>query len=158
MTAILDGAKAAQQGAGPMAVRHSVANTPSVLADVRCIVKATAIKWGVGATTVEAAVLVADELVANAVRHTNGDQPITLRMFIARDGLRIEVHDRSKKRPKRSEPDLTMPSQPVSDDAPDPHGWGMGIVEHLSKRHGVKTEHDGKTVWAVLRMTAAGGG
>ncbi|TDD72136.1 ATP-binding protein [Actinomadura rubrisoli] len=155
MTATLHGAQATQSAHVPLALRQKLASTPSVLSDVRCIVKAAAIKWNVGATTVEAAVLVADELVTNAVRHAKGEQPIILRMFVARDGLRIEVHDRSTKRPKRGKPDLTIPSQPVPDDAPDPHGWGMGIVEHLAKRHGVTKEHDGKTVWAVLRMTAA---
>ncbi|QXJ21365.1 ATP-binding protein [Actinomadura graeca] len=153
MTSTLDETSAGQQALEFQALRYKVAGTASVVAEVRLIVGAAGNRWNVGETTVEAAVLVASELVTNAVRAT--DEPITLRMSAVRDGLLIEVHDCSPKSPKQASPDLTIPTHHVPDDAPDPHGWGMGIVKYLSKQHGVKKEHGGKTVWAVLQMTAA---
>ncbi|WP_242904432.1 ATP-binding protein [Actinomadura terrae] len=136
----------------PVAVRHKVASTPSVVPDVRCLVRAAAATYNVGIETTEDAVLVAVELVTNAIRAT--DKPIMLRMFASKDGFHVEVRDFSRKTPKRSEPDLTMPTEPVPDDAPDPHGWGMGIVEALSRHHGVRKEPGGKTVWAILRISS----
>ncbi|WP_242884323.1 ATP-binding protein [Actinomadura litoris] len=135
-----------------VAVRHKLAATPSVVPDVRCLVRAAAVNYNIGVETTEDAVLVAVELVTNAIRATG--KPIMLRMFVSKDGFHIEVRDLSRKRPRKGVPDLTMPTEPVPDDAPDPHGWGMGIVEALSKDHGVRTEHSGKTVWAVLRISS----
>ncbi|WP_242903793.1 ATP-binding protein [Actinomadura terrae] len=134
------------------AVRHKVASTPSVLPDVRCLVRAAADTFNLGLDTTEYAVLVAVELVTNAIRAT--DKPITLRMFVGRNGFHIEVHDHSEAEPKKCVPDLTMPTEPVPDDAPDPHGWGLRIVEELSRDHGVRNERGGKTTWAVLRITS----
>ncbi|WP_308198489.1 ATP-binding protein [Actinomadura terrae] len=135
-----------------VAVRHKLAATPSVLPDVRCLVRAAAAAYNIGTETTEDAVLVAVELVSNAIRATK--RPITLRMFVSKDGFHIEVHDFAKNKPKKGEPDLTMPTEPVPDDAPDPHGWGMHIVQALSRRHGVRKERSGKAVWAVLRVTS----
>ncbi|MUN40539.1 ATP-binding protein [Actinomadura litoris] len=152
MTARLSGRRVAAQASSLPAVRHKVASTPSVLPDVRCLVRAAAVGYGIEGETAEDAVLVASELVTNAIRASAW--PIALRMFVSKDGFHIEVHDFSRKKPRKSEPDLTMPSEPVPDDAPDPHGWGMGIVETLSRRHGVRIERGGKTVWAVLRIAS----
>ncbi|WP_242909565.1 ATP-binding protein [Actinomadura terrae] len=136
----------------PLAVRHKLASTPSVIPSVRCLVRAAASTYNIGVETTEDAVLVAVELVTNSIKATH--KPITLRMFVGRDGFHIEVHDRSKGEPKKGVPDLTMPAGPVPDDAPDPHGWGLAIVEELSRDHGMRKERGGKTVWAVLRISS----
>ncbi|TDC74506.1 ATP-binding protein, partial [Actinomadura sp. 7K507] len=97
-----------------------------------------------------AAMLIASEVLTNAVRATPC-KPVTLRMALVGDGLRVEVWDSSPERPRASTPDLSMPEEPLGDDAPDPGGWGLGIVESLSEDHGVRAEFEGKSVWALLR-------
>lgn len=44
-----------------------------------------------------------------------------------------------------------MPRGPVADDAPDPGGRGLGIVDSLSEERGVRDESEGKCVWALLK-------
>lgn len=46
----------------------------------------------------------------------------------------------------------TPPSEPLPDDAPDPGGWGLGIIASLAEEHGCRPEHGGKNVWAVLAV------
>ncbi|WP_433466814.1 ATP-binding protein [Spirillospora sp. CA-128828] len=122
---------------------------PEVVQQGRLIVESQALQWGLAEETVENAVLVASELLTNAVRATRG-RPVSLRMALSEAGLRVEVWDSSPVRPKASIPDLSMPECPLPDDAPDPGGWGLGIVDFLSKEYGVRAEFDGKTVWAQL--------
>jgi anti-sigma regulatory factor (Ser/Thr protein kinase) len=136
--------------AGPWALRRRFVGGPEVVQEGRLIVEAQALQWGLAEETVQNAVLVVSELLTNAVRATPG-RAVSLRLALAGDGLRVEVWDASPVRPKASVPDLSMPEMPVSDDAPDPGGWGLGIVEFLSAEHGVREEFEGKSVWAVLK-------
>jgi anti-sigma regulatory factor (Ser/Thr protein kinase) len=135
--------------AGPLALRRGFMAMPEVVQQGRLIVESQALQWGLAEEMVENAVLVVSELLTNAVRATRG-RPVSLRMSLADAGLRLEVRDTSPVRPKASTPDLSMPERPVPDDAPDPGGWGLGIVEFLSVEHGVRVEFDGKSVWALL--------
>jgi anti-sigma regulatory factor (Ser/Thr protein kinase) len=135
--------------AGPLALRRGFVAMPEVVQQGRLIVESQALQWGLVEETVQDAVLVASELLTNAVRATRG-RPVSLRMALSEAGLRVEVWDTSPVRPKASTPDLSMPERPVPDDALDPGGWGLGIVEFLSEEHGVRAEFDGKTVWALL--------
>ncbi|MFB4312127.1 ATP-binding protein [Actinomadura sp. GTD37] len=136
--------------AGPRALRRGFLALPEVVQQGRLIVESQALQWGLAEETVENAVLVASELLTNAVRAAPY-QPVSLRMALDGDGLRVEVWDTSPVRPKASVPDLSMPEKPLPDDVPDPGGWGLGIVEFLSMQHGVRAEFDGKSVWAVLK-------
>ncbi|NKZ06606.1 ATP-binding protein [Actinomadura latina] len=124
---------------------------PEVVQQGRLIVESQALQWGLAEETVESAVLVASELLTNAVKATP-HRPVSLRMALDGDGLRLEVWDTSPVRPKGATPDLSMPERPVPDDALDPGGWGLGIVEFLSEEQGVRAEFDGKSVWAVLKV------
>ncbi|WP_433476846.1 ATP-binding protein [Spirillospora sp. CA-142024] len=135
--------------AGPRALRRRFPALPEAVQQGRLIVESQALQWGLAEETVENAVLVTSELLTNAVRATRG-RPVSLRMALSEAGLRVEVWDSSPVRPKASTPDLSMPERPVPDDAPDPGGWGLGIVDFLCKEHGVRAEFDGKTVWALL--------
>ncbi|WP_165966512.1 ATP-binding protein [Actinomadura sp. 7K507] len=123
--------------------------TPEVVSQGRLIVEAQALKWGLPQSTVEDAILIASELLTNAVRATR-HQPISLRLALVPGGLRIEVWDTSPDKPEASTPDLTMPTRSVPEDTPDPGGWGLGIIATLTKEHGWRPEHGGKSVWAVL--------
>ena len=136
--------------AGPRALRRGFLAVPEVVQQGRLIVESQALQWGLAEESVEDAVLVASELLTNAVRATPR-RPVSLRMALDGDGLRVEVWDSSPVRPKGSAPDISMPDEPLSDDVPDPGGWGLGIVEFLSEEHGVRGEFEGKSVWAVLR-------
>lgn len=135
--------------AGPLALRRGFLAMPDVVREGRLIVEAQALQWGLPQGTVDDAVLVASELLTNAVRATPY-RPITLRMALVPDGLRVAVWDGSPDRPRTSAPDLSMPSGRVPEDASDPGGWGLGIVASLSKHYGCRPEHGGKSVWAVL--------
>ncbi|GAA0548417.1 hypothetical protein GCM10009546_08010 [Actinomadura livida] len=136
--------------AGPRALRRGFLALPDVVQQGRLIVESQVLQWGLAEETAEDAVLIASELLTNAVRATP-HQPIALRMALAGDGLRVEVWDSSPERPRVSTPDLSMPEEAPADDAPDPGGWGMRIVASLAREHGVRTEFEGKSVWAVLK-------
>jgi anti-sigma regulatory factor (Ser/Thr protein kinase) len=135
---------------GPWVMRRRFLAAPEVVQEGRLIVESQALQWGLAEETVQDAVLVASELLTNAVRATRG-RPVSLRLALTQDGLRVEVWDTSPVRPKGTAPDLSMPETPVPDEAPDPGGWGLGIVEFLSAEHGVRAQFEGKTVWALLK-------
>lgn len=135
---------------GPWALRRGFLAGPEVVQQGRLIVESQALQWGLAEETVQNAVLVASELLTNAVRATP-ERPVSLRLALADDGLRVEVWDTSPVRPEASAPDLSIPEMPVPDDAPDPGGWGLGIVEFLSEERGVRAEFEGKSVWALLK-------
>ncbi|MEO3829454.1 ATP-binding protein [Actinomadura sp. B10D3] len=136
--------------AGSRVMRRGFLAVPEVVQQGRLIAESQALQWGLTEETVQNAVLVVSELLTNAVQATCG-QPVSLRMVLSDAGLRVEVWDVSPVRPEASTPDLSMPGGPVPDDAPDPGGWGLGIVEFLSVERGVRAEFDGKTVWALLK-------
>lgn len=144
MSAMIEGTSA-----GPTALRRGFLAMPEIVQQGRHIVESQALQWELPDRTVDDALLVTSELLTNAIRATPC-QPVTLRMALVPDGLRIEVWDTSPEKPEASTPDLTMPRSLVPDDAPDPGGWGLGIVATLAKEHGCRPEHGGKSVWAVL--------
>ncbi|NKZ05847.1 ATP-binding protein [Actinomadura latina] len=138
--------------AGPKALRRSLLATPDAVQQGRLIVESQALQWRVPQSTVDDAALIASELLTNASRATPC-QAITLRLALVPAGLRIEVWDGSPEKPQASTPDLTMPTEPLPDDAPDPGGWGLSIIASLAEEHGCRPEHGGKSVWAVLPTT-----
>ncbi|NVI89980.1 ATP-binding protein [Actinomadura sp. BRA 177] len=108
---------------GTSALRRSLLATPDAIREGRLIVESQALQWRLPQSTVDDAVLVASELLTNSVRAAR-NQPVTLRLALVPDGLRVEVWDTSPEKPRASTPDLTMPTEPMPDDAPDPGGWG----------------------------------
>jgi anti-sigma regulatory factor (Ser/Thr protein kinase) len=83
------------------------------------------------------AVLLADEIVTNALVHTGGE--IELRVQDRRDSIRIEVFDSSSVAPKLRSPGIS-----------DERGRGMFIVDSLASSWGVVQTADGKNVWFEL--------
>ena len=109
-----------------------------VAAPIRRRVRALLAGWDVGADTVDDALLVVEELVANVLDHARTRFELVVRM--TGDVLLIAVTDRSGRAPH---------IQPH-----DPHaarGRGLQLVATLSRRWGCEQHGDGKTVWAELR-------
>lgn len=83
--------------------------------------------------------LVASELVNNAIRH--GEGRVTVRFWPRPDGLRMEVTDSGPRGP-----------EPTRPDADDESGRGLLIVDALASRWGSEPVEagPGKTVWFEL--------
>jgi anti-sigma regulatory factor (Ser/Thr protein kinase) len=106
------------------------------LAAARQTVTTTLTAWGLpDGQWVHDAVLIADELVANAVRHGGGC--LVLQILADRDQVSIAVVDGSAVVPRRRAPD-------------GDGGRGLGIIEALSQAWGVQDHHGGKRVWVRL--------
>ncbi|MFR9775394.1 ATP-binding protein [Micromonospora sp. MS34] len=95
---------------------------------------------------VDDAVLIADEMVVNAVRHGGGC--LVLQIRADRDQVSIAVVDGSAVVPCRRAPD-------------GDGGRGPGIIEALSQAWGVEDHHGGKRLWVApaaatlaLRLTS----
>lgn len=78
--------------------------------------------------------LAVSELVTNAVLH--GREPITVRLLVTHDCLRVEVHDGSPISPSFSMLDPTAVT-----------GRGLMLISAASDRWGVEPEPHGKQVW-----------
>jgi anti-sigma regulatory factor (Ser/Thr protein kinase) len=85
----------------------------------------------------EDAVLVADELASNALRHGTSDRSCRLALFDRGRLLRIEVSDTSPRMPQFR--------------TPDQHGGrGLILVDRLTASWGVRRHAGHKTVWAEV--------
>ena len=83
--------------------------------------------------------LLVTEVVSNAVRHS-GQRPtdeIVVRVS-ASDLVRVEVLDRG--------PTFDPPAGPERFD-PRPSGWGIFLLERLTRAWGIEAERTGKKVW-----------
>ena len=89
------------------------------------------------------AMLVASELVTNAVRHSHCTEHEFLNVCITRDGrLRITVLD-----PGGSGRDAQIVDRPV-----ELGGLGLKVVEQLATTWGTERRDDGYRVWAELEL------
>jgi anti-sigma regulatory factor (Ser/Thr protein kinase) len=108
----------------------SLVTTPSA---ARAFLRTTLGTWqldGLGEVTE----LLADELVANVVRHVG--RPMTVRAIRMADRVRVEVDDPSPEPPVLRHPD----SETV-------RGRGILLLEALATDWGTDLRADGKTVW-----------
>jgi hypothetical protein len=90
----------------------------------------------------DAAELVADELVTNAVRHGRG--PIHMRLRARSTSIRIEVSDRSADPPSLRDP---------APDAVD--GRGLSLIGATAAAWGYTPSGAGKTIWAAVNSETA---
>ena len=90
--------------------------------------------------TSETAVLLATELVTNAVEHGRG--AAYLDATVEAGAIRLEVTDSSIVEPR--------PNTEVSD--LDERGRGLILIDALASRWGVRPRPDGKTVWCELDL------
>ncbi|CAN5506863.1 hypothetical protein BH23ACT3_BH23ACT3_18550 [soil metagenome] len=128
------------------ALESAVLDAPTATCELPCTTRsAAAARRFVGATLhrwgctepLDDAVLVASELVSNAVLHAGTACTLTLRLTAG--VLRIDVGDLGE-----GSPELRF--QPLS----EPGGQGLHIVSALSSAWGIDPNPRGKTVWAEL--------
>ena len=94
---------------------------------------------GLGVELPETAVLLASELVTNALLH--GAPPLHIEVLATPEGVRVAVTD--------GHPDL--PTLRVAGQE-DEHGRGLLLVEALAARWGVDANPPGKSVWFELEL------
>ncbi|MFP1625186.1 ATP-binding protein [Streptomyces sp. 5K101] len=116
-------------------------HAPGTASVMRRRVCAVLTDWRVPAEVAEDVLLLASELLTNAITHAL--PPATLRMSqVLVDGLkavRIEVTDSGP----------AAPADPAAAGLdPDEHGRGIEIVMALSARHGVREHAEGAGWWA----------
>jgi anti-sigma regulatory factor (Ser/Thr protein kinase) len=106
----------------------------------RRFIESTLRAWHLAEQRIEAVLLVANELMTNAIVHAHSAPAVSL----AEDGpdLCVRVADASRAEPV-VQGDLT----------PDAHGLGLMLVDALSDGWGCETNATGKTVW--VRFTDA---
>lgn len=120
-----------------MLVRHE----PASAALVRHQMANELNRLGLSQEVVDEAILVASELLGNAIRHTaKGDSGmISIGWDFDDTGVTVAVADESKVYPH--------PRTPRAD---EPGGRGLTIIESLSDNWGVQPVDGGKRVWAHL--------
>lgn len=121
-------------------VRLSLPSDVTAPADARRFVARTLTEQ-LGREDVETAVLVTSELVTNAVVHAQAGCELLLRGTPT--SLTISVSD-----------PVPSPSARGRFPAELPVGRGLRLLEVLSRRWGVDSRDDGKTVWCELAVRA----
>ncbi len=121
--------------------------TPAAAREARQFVSEQLSRWGVASAGpdcfVNDAVLVASELVANAVRYCSGEVALCLECRPAY--LEIAVRDHNPELPEAKQPDMTAES-----------GRGLAIVAALCSEWGVRPEDShGKVVWGRIATRAS---
>ncbi|WP_432136748.1 MULTISPECIES: SpoIIE family protein phosphatase [unclassified Streptomyces] len=131
--------------AGGRLQQHVASGDPEALAHARHMIRAAVRGWGAGDRADEIE-LVADELVTNALMHTEGAAILTLRVLTGADRrLRVEVEDSSSALPRRREAGESGVS-----------GRGLLLVDLLTDGWGVEARGGGKCVWCEFIVPAQG--
>lgn len=116
--------------------QHVAPGDPEALTAARHMIRAAVGAWGVGDRADEIE-LVADELITNALMHTEGSAIVTLRVLTGSERrLRVEVEDSSSALPRRREAGESGVS-----------GRGLLLVDLLTDVWGVEARGGGKAVW-----------
>ncbi|MFJ9582583.1 SpoIIE family protein phosphatase [Streptomyces acidicola] len=139
-------APSAQQVAAPLQ-RHIASGEPEALTEARHMIRIAASGWGARERTDEIE-LVADELITNALMHTEGAAILSLRVPTGSDRrLRVEVEDSSSALPRRRDAGESGVS-----------GRGLLLVDLLSDVWGVEARGGGKCVWCEFVVPDRGHG
>ncbi|GAA0465658.1 SpoIIE family protein phosphatase [Streptomyces sp. NPDC046215] len=116
--------------------QHIAPADPEALQAARQMIRTAVRAWGARERSDEIE-LVADELVTNALLHTDGAAVVTIRMLPGRERrVRVEVEDKSSALPRRREPGEAGVS-----------GRGLLLVDRLADVWGVEPRGTGKAVW-----------
>ncbi|MFB6677513.1 SpoIIE family protein phosphatase [Streptomyces sp. NPDC057684] len=123
--------------------QHVAPNEPEALREARHMIRAAVRAWGAGGRADEIE-LVADEMITNALMHTDGPAIVTLRVITASDRrLRVDVEDTSSALPRRRE---------AGEDGVS--GRGLLLVDRLADVWGVEARGSGKCVWCEFVVPA----
>ncbi|WP_053693267.1 SpoIIE family protein phosphatase [Streptomyces sp. WM6372] len=129
------------QGGGRLQ-QHVAPGDPEALVAARHMIGAAVRAWGARERSDEIE-LVADELIVNALMHTDGPAIVTLRVLTGPERrLRVEVEDRSSALPRRREAGDSGVS-----------GRGLMLVDRLADVWGVEPRGSGKCVWCEFVMS-----
>ncbi|GHF69843.1 magnesium or manganese-dependent protein phosphatase [Streptomyces mashuensis] len=121
--------------------QHIAPADPEALSAARHMIRAAVRAWGARERSDEIE-LVADELVTNALLHTDGPAVVTIRMLTGpQTRVRVEVEDRSSVLPRRREPGESGVS-----------GRGLLLVDRLADVWGVEPRGTGKSVWCEFAV------
>jgi signal transduction histidine kinase/DNA-binding response OmpR family regulator len=121
--------------------RHVDADQRAV-ADARSFVTSTLLEWRISGAVAHDVVLLASELVTNAIVH--GRPPIELRLRRTAAHIVLSVADHAAYLPRRL--------RPTSEDE---HGRGLQLVALLADRWGTRPTPDGKSVWCMFSTGTA---
>jgi anti-sigma regulatory factor (Ser/Thr protein kinase) len=122
--------------------QHVAPGDPEALAEARHMIRAAVTAWGARDRADEIE-LVADELITNALMHTEGAAVVTLRVLTGSERrLRVEVEDSSSALPRRREAGESGVS-----------GRGLLLVDLLTDVWGVEARGGGKCVWCEFLVT-----
>ncbi|MGW7456242.1 SpoIIE family protein phosphatase [Streptomyces sp. NPDC054797] len=128
------------QGGGRLQ-QHVAPGDPEALVAARHMIGTAVRAWGARERSDEIE-LVADELIVNALMHTDGPAIVTLRVLTGpQRRLRVEVEDRSSALPRRREAGESGVS-----------GRGLMLVDRLADVWGVESRGGGKCVWCEFVM------
>ncbi|WP_223184429.1 SpoIIE family protein phosphatase [Streptomyces sp. CBMA152] len=122
--------------AGGRLQQHVAQNDPEALRSSRHMIRAAVRAWGARERADEIE-LAADELITNALMHTDGGAIVTVRVLAGpQRRLRVEVEDRSSALPRRRDAGDSGVS-----------GRGLMLVDRLADVWGVESRGSGKCVW-----------
>lgn len=114
------------------------------VADARHLAASWLAEGGVDRSTADTVVLLATELITNAIRHTDGH--VQAAIGLHDDELVVQVFDES----------LALPN-PLLAKPDDPGGHGLAVIAALADRwsaeHVTLQGRAGKVVWASVRRT-----
>ncbi|MFF3850584.1 SpoIIE family protein phosphatase [Streptomyces sp. NPDC002328] len=128
--------------AGGRLQQHVAPGDPDALTGARHMIRAAVRAWG-GRDRSDEIELVADELVTNALMHTEGAAIVTLRVLVGEGRrLRVEVEDSSSALPRRREAGVSGVS-----------GRGLLLVDLLADAWGVEARGGGKCVWCEFEVS-----
>jgi serine phosphatase RsbU (regulator of sigma subunit)/anti-sigma regulatory factor (Ser/Thr protein kinase) len=121
--------------------QHVAPGDPEALVAARHMIRAAVGAWGARDRCDEIE-LVADELITNALVHTEGSAIVTLRVLTGPERrLRVEVEDPSSALPRRREAGESGVS-----------GRGLLLVDLLTDTWGVEARGGGKCVWCEFQV------
>ncbi|HEX4834024.1 MAG TPA: ATP-binding protein [Trebonia sp.] len=136
----------------PVDCQVPLAADTAAASQARAFLRALIGAWGLP-VDVDIVLLLASELVANAVTHTSegapadgaGDRAVTMTVRCARGKLRVEVHDGSRSMP--------VPAPLRADDDAE-NGRGLMLVDALAAEWGFYRTPGGKVVYFTLPFDA----
>ncbi|MER8184522.1 SpoIIE family protein phosphatase [Kitasatospora sp. NPDC094015] len=126
-------------------VQHVHQADPEGLVETRTMLRQALAAWGAGGLSGDIE-LAADELLTNALVHTDGGAMLTVELLtrpVRR--IRLEIQDRSSDLPRRRAPGETATS-----------GRGLMLVEALAASWGVEPRGTGKSVWCEFGLPRDG--